>query len=218
MSGYLEGVLVLLAVNVVFAYGGFLPLAAFAALSATAAFAQQPASPPAPPAVRVRGVRRSFEAELAPVRALRGLDLDVAAGEFVALMGPSGCGKSTLLNVIAGLDRPDEGSVEVAGVGRRLDEDVLQDLEQRVEPPRPEQVGRPPRGRGGQWEGPDAVVPSFGHHGVALEQLVRRSSSAAGAWDQWGSDQTDQASGSVESDHAGLGHAALQRCPFRAAG
>ena len=69
----------------------------------------------APPAVRVRGVRRSFEAELAPVRALRGLDLDVPAGEFIALMGPSGCGKSTLLNVIAGLDRPDEGSVEVAG-------------------------------------------------------------------------------------------------------
>jgi putative ABC transport system ATP-binding protein len=69
----------------------------------------------APPAVRVRRVRRSFEAEMAPVRALRGLDLDVAAGEFVALMGPSGCGKSTLLNVIAGLDQPDEGSVEVAG-------------------------------------------------------------------------------------------------------
>jgi putative ABC transport system ATP-binding protein len=73
----------------------------------------RPGSPP--PAVRVRGVRRSFEAEIAPVRALRGLDVDVAAGEFVALMGPSGCGKSTLLNVIAGLDRPDEGSVEVAG-------------------------------------------------------------------------------------------------------
>jgi hypothetical protein len=45
----------------------------------------------APPAVRVRGVRRSFEAELAPVRALRGLDFDVAAGEFVARRscGPS---------------------------------------------------------------------------------------------------------------------------------
>jgi len=69
----------------------------------------------APPAVRVRGVRRSFEAEMTPVRALRALDLDVAAGEFVAVMGPSGCGKSTLLNVIAGLDRPDEGTVEVAG-------------------------------------------------------------------------------------------------------
>jgi putative ABC transport system ATP-binding protein len=73
----------------------------------------------APPAVRVRGVRRSFEAEMAPVRALRGLDLDVGAGEFVALMGPSGCGKSTLLNVIAGLDRPDEGSIE--GAGERID-------------------------------------------------------------------------------------------------
>jgi putative ABC transport system ATP-binding protein len=69
----------------------------------------------APPAVRVRGARRSFEAEAVPVRALRGLDLDVAAGEFVAVMGPSGCGKSTLLNVVAGLDRPDDGSIEVAG-------------------------------------------------------------------------------------------------------
>jgi putative ABC transport system ATP-binding protein len=66
-------------------------------------------------AVRVRGVRRSFEAEFAPVRALRGLDMDVAAGEFVAVMGPSGCGKSTLLNIIAGLDVADEGTVEVNG-------------------------------------------------------------------------------------------------------
>jgi putative ABC transport system ATP-binding protein len=52
---------------------------------------------------------------LAPVRALRGVDLDVAAGEFVAVMGPSGCGKSTLLNVIAGLDTVDDGTIEVAG-------------------------------------------------------------------------------------------------------
>ncbi|MGI9005136.1 MAG: ABC transporter ATP-binding protein [Streptosporangiaceae bacterium] len=70
-------------------------------------------------AVRVQGVRRSFDSELAPVRALRGLDLAVGAGEFVAVMGPSGCGKSTLLQIIAGLDRPDEGSVEVAG--QRID-------------------------------------------------------------------------------------------------
>jgi putative ABC transport system ATP-binding protein len=72
-----------------------------------------------PPAVRVRGVRRTFTAELAPVRALRGVDLDIAAGEFVAVMGPSGCGKSTLLNIVAGLDTVDEGTVEVAG--QRID-------------------------------------------------------------------------------------------------
>lgn len=72
-------------------------------------------SPQQPPAVRVRGVRRTFAAELAPVRALRGVDIDVVPGEFVAVMGPSGCGKSTLLNVIAGLDTVDEGTVEVAG-------------------------------------------------------------------------------------------------------
>jgi putative ABC transport system ATP-binding protein len=66
-------------------------------------------------AIEVRGVYRTFEAEMAPVRALRGADLRVERGEFVAVMGPSGCGKSTLLNVIAGLDVPDEGEVEVAG-------------------------------------------------------------------------------------------------------
>jgi putative ABC transport system ATP-binding protein len=68
-----------------------------------------------PLAVRVRGVRRTFEAELAPVRALRGADLDVTPGEFVAVMGPSGCGKSTLLQIIAGLEPADEGTIEVAG-------------------------------------------------------------------------------------------------------
>jgi putative ABC transport system ATP-binding protein len=66
-------------------------------------------------AVDVRGVYRTFEAELAPVRALRGAELTVDQGEFVAIMGPSGCGKSTLLNVIAGLDMPDEGEIIVAG-------------------------------------------------------------------------------------------------------
>ena len=77
------------------------------------------------PALDVRGVRKTFEAENAPVRALRGVSLTVAGGEFVALMGPSGCGKSTLLNLVAGLDTPDEGDITVAGepvTGRSEDE------------------------------------------------------------------------------------------------
>jgi putative ABC transport system ATP-binding protein len=63
----------------------------------------------------VRGVRKTHEAENAPVRALRGCDLTLASGGFSAVMGPSGCGKSTLLNLVAGLDSADEGSIVVAG-------------------------------------------------------------------------------------------------------
>ena len=66
------------------------------------------------PALVMRGVRKTFEAENAPVRALRGVDLEVGQNDFIALMGPSGCGKSTLLNLVAGLDRPDEGQIWVA--------------------------------------------------------------------------------------------------------
>ena len=90
--------------------------------------ADSPASAdvPADLAVSVRAVYRTFEQDTAPVRALRGADLDLRRGEFVAVMGPSGCGKSTLLNLVAGLDVPDEGTIEVAGesiVG--LDENKL---------------------------------------------------------------------------------------------
>ncbi len=67
------------------------------------------------PALTMRGVRKTYEAENAPVRALRGVDLTVPAGEFTALMGPSGCGKSTLLNLVAGLEVADEGTIAVAG-------------------------------------------------------------------------------------------------------
>jgi putative ABC transport system ATP-binding protein len=65
--------------------------------------------------VEARGVRKTYESEGAPVRALRGLDLAMDEGEFIAIMGPSGCGKSTLLNLIAGLDAPTEGEIVVAG-------------------------------------------------------------------------------------------------------
>lgn len=70
---------------------------------------------PEAPAVLVRSVHRTFEPDTAPVRALRGADLTVEHGEFVALTGPSGSGKSTLLQVIAGLDRPDSGTVQISG-------------------------------------------------------------------------------------------------------
>jgi putative ABC transport system ATP-binding protein len=66
-------------------------------------------------AVAARGVRKSYQSDEMPVRALRGADLVLRRGEFVALMGPSGSGKSTLLSLIAGLDEPDEGEIVVAG-------------------------------------------------------------------------------------------------------
>lgn len=66
-------------------------------------------------AIRVSGVFKSYNTEGVPVRALRGVDLTVDRGEFVALTGSSGSGKSTLLNLIAGLDRPDEGEISIVG-------------------------------------------------------------------------------------------------------
>ena len=63
----------------------------------------------------VRGLRKTYEAEGAPVRALRGADLTLARGEFAAVMGPSGCGKSTLLNLVAGLDQADDGEIVIDG-------------------------------------------------------------------------------------------------------
>jgi putative ABC transport system ATP-binding protein len=64
-------------------------------------------------AVRARGLAKRYEQ--GRVIALNGLDLDVAAGEFVAICGPSGCGKTTLLNMVSAIDRPDAGTLEVAG-------------------------------------------------------------------------------------------------------
>ena len=74
----------------------------------------------------VTGARKTYEAEGAPVRALRGADLTMTRGEFVAVMGPSGCGKSTLLNLIAGLDSADEGTIVLDGdeVTGRTEDDL----------------------------------------------------------------------------------------------
>jgi len=63
--------------------------------------------------VRIRNVDKVFKRGTEQVHVLGGLDLEIPEGEFLALMGPSGSGKSTLLNLIGGLDRPSQGSVEV---------------------------------------------------------------------------------------------------------
>jgi putative ABC transport system ATP-binding protein len=66
--------------------------------------------------IETRDLHKTFFSNGVEVRALRGLDLQVIRGEFVAVMGPSGCGKSTLLHVLAGLDHATQGEVYVAGV------------------------------------------------------------------------------------------------------
>jgi putative ABC transport system ATP-binding protein len=65
--------------------------------------------------LETKALRKTYESEGAPVRALRGVDLAMTEGEFIAVMGPSGCGKSTLLNLAAGLDSPSDGEIAVAG-------------------------------------------------------------------------------------------------------
>ncbi len=65
--------------------------------------------------LRTRGLRRDYGREASLVRAVDGVDLEVAQGETVAIMGPSGCGKSTLLYLLGGLDRPTGGQIWLDG-------------------------------------------------------------------------------------------------------
>ncbi|HVJ75668.1 MAG TPA: ABC transporter ATP-binding protein, partial [Casimicrobiaceae bacterium] len=69
-----------------------------------------------PPLVSIRSLSKVYVRGGQVIPVLVDLDLDVAAGDFVALMGPSGSGKSTLLNLVAGIDKPSSGTIRVAGV------------------------------------------------------------------------------------------------------
>ena len=72
-----------------------------------------------PTLIRIRDVSKVYERGRQKVEVLHRIDLDVDAGDFLALMGPSGSGKTTLLNLVGGLDVPTAGSIEVGG--RRID-------------------------------------------------------------------------------------------------
>jgi iron(III) transport system ATP-binding protein len=65
--------------------------------------------------LRVRQLAKTYETADGRVRAIQGVDLELAEGELLALVGPSGCGKTTTLRCIAGLERPDGGEIRIAG-------------------------------------------------------------------------------------------------------
>jgi putative ABC transport system ATP-binding protein len=113
--------------------GGALTSGAIPASSAAA-----PVQPPDPEAagawlrpdgaavIELRGITRVYSTGRLEVAALRGVDLDVRAGDFLAIVGPSGSGKSTLMNIVGCLDRPTAGSYHLAGTSvETLDDDDL---------------------------------------------------------------------------------------------
>jgi putative ABC transport system ATP-binding protein len=82
--------------------------------------------------IELSGIRKCYRRGGDEIRALDGIDLSIARGEFVAIMGPSGSGKSTLLNVLGALDRPDQGSYRLDDQDvSSLDDDAASDLRNR---------------------------------------------------------------------------------------
>jgi putative ABC transport system ATP-binding protein len=86
----------------------------------------RPVDPAPPPALRLAGVEKVYGTGELAVRALRGIDIEIPAGQLVVVLGPSGSGKTTLLNLVGGIEAPSAGRIVVAGrdiVG--LDEHAL---------------------------------------------------------------------------------------------
>jgi putative ABC transport system ATP-binding protein len=79
-----------------------------------------------PPLIEIQNVSKSYRRDTLEIPVLINISLDIAAGEFIAFMGPSGSGKTTLLNLIAGIDKPTEGRILIAGTDlTELDESAL---------------------------------------------------------------------------------------------
>lgn len=90
------------------------------------AIATTPALATTTPLVRVRGLELTVPSTAGPVNILRGIDLDIDSGSAIGVVGPSGSGKTSLLMVLAGLERPSAGSVQIDGIELTgLDEDAL---------------------------------------------------------------------------------------------
>ncbi len=84
------------------------------------------------PIIRVRGLQKTYQTGDVPVQALRGVDLEVAQGEFLAVIGPSGSGKSTLFHILGGLAPPTDGEVWIDGQNlRQMSESERTELRQK---------------------------------------------------------------------------------------
>jgi putative ABC transport system ATP-binding protein len=96
---------------------------------AVATVAEAGAEPVSAPIIRLRQVQRVYRLDHVEVPALRGIDLEVPEGDFLAIVGPSGSGKSTLMHILGCLDRPDAGDYNLAGNAvADLDDNGLADL------------------------------------------------------------------------------------------
>ena len=82
--------------------------------------------------IRIVGLHKSYETSAGLFPALKDVNLDIAAGEFVAIMGPSGSGKSTLMNIIGCLDSPSSGKYELNGLDvSEMDDNALAEVRNR---------------------------------------------------------------------------------------